>query len=110
MKPYFDLFESIKFTLERMMKTLLLLLLLTIFTCNIEASSSFKYKRGDCITPINKAYSWYGKYATVEAVSKLDGFAGVNYILLFNNYLSNSAIFSLAIETDTRRVDSAFCE
>lgn len=92
------------------MRTLLLLLSLAIFTCNIEARPSFKYKQGDCITPINKAYSWYGKYATVEAVSSLDGFAGVNYILLFKNYLSNSVIFSLAIETETRRVDSAFCE
>lgn len=85
------------------------LLVLTIsFYSN--ASEKPKYKLGDCITPTNINYSWFGKFAKVEAFSIIDGFPGENYILLFSNFKANSVIFSQSIESNTKKIDDNFCE
>lgn len=74
------------------------------------AERESKYRAGDCITPTEKLYSWYGHYARVEAYSAIDGHIIKNYILAFPNYKSNDSIFSRAIETKTMAVDPAYCE
>jgi len=69
-----------------------------------------KYIRGDCITPIDHKYSWFGQYAKVESYSSIDSFSDKNYILLFRNYRSNSVVFSQSIEVKTKKVDKELCE
>jgi len=69
-----------------------------------------KYIRGDCITPIDHKYSWFGQYAKVEFYSSMDEFSDKNYILLFRNYRSNSVVFSQSIEVKTKKVDKELCE
>jgi len=73
------------------------------------AENEHKYLRGDCITPITQNYSWYGKYARVEAFSKVDEYPGTNYILAFPSSISNSVIFSQEIEKHTQKVHSDYC-
>ena len=69
-----------------------------------------KYRRGDCITPVIKSYSWYGKHATVEAYSVIDGLTKEkSYILAFPFNGSNNTIFSKEIEYSTRKVSSSVC-
>jgi len=76
----------------------------------LASSSSSKYHRGDCITPILETYSWYGKYAIVEAFSVIEGFANEkSYILAFPFNGSNSAIFSSRIEPATKKVTPELC-
>ena len=69
-----------------------------------------KYKLGDCITPTDKNYSWYGKFAKVDAFTKLEGYSGKNYILTFPKYASNTSIFTQEIESHTKKVDINNCK
>ncbi|MDA9079570.1 hypothetical protein N9K82_05285 [Gammaproteobacteria bacterium] len=65
-----------------------------------------KYQFRDCITPTDKAYSWYGEYAKVEAyVKKAEGISGSSYVLWFPSYKSNNNIFAREIELSTKKVD-----
>ena len=65
-----------------------------------------KYQFGDCITPTDKAYSWYGEYAKVEAyVQKAEGISGSSYVLWFPTYKSNNNMFVKDIELSTKKVD-----
>ena len=68
-----------------------------------------KYIRGDCITPIDPKYSWFGKNAKVESYSSIDSFSDKNYILWFPNFRSNSVVFSQSIEVKTKKVDKQLC-
>jgi hypothetical protein len=93
-----------------LVKKIYLCLLLLVFSFSILANEKPKYVRGDCITSIDQKYSWFGKTAKVEAYSSINGFSYKNYILLFNNYQSNSVIFSKSIEISTKKVDKKLCE
>ena len=65
-----------------------------------------KYEYGDCITPTDLTYSWYGEYAKVEAlVIKSKGNAGRSYVLWFPEYKSDNSLFMKEIELDTKKVD-----
>jgi hypothetical protein len=69
-----------------------------------------KYQKGDCITPVAESYSWYGKYATVEAYSVIEGLTkSKSYILAFPFSGSNSTIFEKEIELATKKVKSSLC-
>jgi hypothetical protein len=85
-------------------------LLFLVFSFGASSNENPKYVRGDCITPIDQKYSWFGKTAKVEAYSSIDGFSGKNYILLFTNYQSNSVIFAKSIEFRTKKIDKRLCE
>ena len=75
------------------------------------ASDLPKYKTGDCITSIDKNYSWFDYVARVEAVSKIDDLtSNKSYILLFPKYRSTTVIFSRNIEFKTAKVDMVLCE
>ncbi|MGR6871480.1 hypothetical protein ACU6U9_04050 [Pseudomonas sp. HK3] len=89
----------------------ILTMLLIISFCPLSwADNSPKYKRGDCITPVVKSYSWYGKYATVEAYSIIEGFTkNKSYILAFPLSGSNSTIFDKEIESVTKKVNFSLC-
>jgi len=92
------------------MKTSLgLISILIIFPLTSNAIGAPKYKATDCITPITNNYSWFGKYARVEAFSKIEGFPKKNYILSFPTSISNSVIFGQEIENNTKRVNQNFC-
>mgnify|MGYP003386333504 CR=1 FL=1 len=88
------------------------IILISIFCIiNVSASDIPKYERGDCITPTDKNYSWFGYVAKVEAISKIDNFSSSkNYILLFPKYRSTNVIFSRDIEFKTKKVDKKLCE
>jgi len=86
---------------------LMIFIALPIF---IYASDEQKYKAGDCITPTDKMYSWYGQYARVEAYSTIDGYSGKKYILTFPKYISNSSIFDQGIEGVTIKADNENCK
>jgi len=93
------------------MKTSLgLLTILIFFPLASSAVSAQKYKATNCITPITKNYSWFGKYARVEAFSKIEGFPKKNYILAFPTSISNSVIFSQEIEKHTKKVNENYCK
>lgn len=80
---------------------------LTIF---VWAEDGPKYQRGDCITPVAESYSWYGKYATVEAYSSVEGLSEKkSYILAFPFSGSTSTIFEKEIESVTKKVKPSFC-
>ena len=89
-------------------KTKFLLLVVALSVLGV-AQASPKYLQGDCITPTAETYSWYGKYARVEAFSKIEGYSGENYILAFPKSVSNSVIFGQEIESQTKRVDRNLC-
>ena len=72
--------------------------------------AAMKYKKGDCITPTDTTYSWFGKLARVEAVTPIDGYTGKHYILAFPSSISSSVIFSTDIEDKTKTVDKSKCE
>lgn len=74
------------------------------------SSSIMKYKAGDCITPTNPEYTWYGYYASVVAAGNVDGYFGNNYVLYFPKYKSGDVIFSLLIEKETKKVNSSYCK
>lgn len=73
------------------------------------ASGKPKYAIGDCITPINKNYSWFGEIARIEAFSSIEGFPDKSYILWFPTFHSNSVIFSKSIEKHTKKVSRELC-
>lgn len=86
------------------------LLLITLSVFAWANTGAAKYSRGDCITPVVESYSWYGKYATVEAFSSIDGFSKEkSYILAFPYNGSNSTIFSKEIEAATKKVKTSLC-
>lgn len=65
---------------------------------------------GDCITPTNRSYSWYGAFAKVEAVSAIEGLGPERrYILSFREYVSNSSIFSTEIDGHVKVVGRDVC-
>jgi hypothetical protein len=69
-----------------------------------------KLAAGDCITPTNRSYSWYGVFARVEAVSRIEGYGSERrYILSFREFVSNSAILSSEIESNVKRVERTLC-
>lgn len=83
-------------------------LLLTLSSAN--SAQQPKYHQSDCITPTDSAYSWFGKIARVEAVSKIEGYGNdKRYILVILNHESKTAIFDRRIEHQTRLVDSVGC-
>jgi hypothetical protein len=84
------------------------MLALSVSACADEAP---KYQRGDCITPINESYSWYGKFAKVEAYSPIENFTKEkSYILAFPFHGSGNAIFIKEIEAATKKVRTSLCE
>lgn len=89
-----------------MKKYLLVILLLPVF---VTGCTSSLYKAGDCITPTNESYTWYGKYARVEALAEIDGSSGKKYVLAFPKAGINDAIYELDIESNTKKIDSSFC-
>ena len=93
-----------------MKKILALLLLFGIIGCS-EVLDPPKYKRGDCITPTNESYSWFGEYAKVEAfVLESKGIKDKAYVLNFQTYKSRNNLFNKEIERDTKKVDySEYC-
>jgi len=91
------------------MKRIMFLLLFLNIAFSASSNNEPKYKRGDCITPTDNTYSWFGKYARVEGVGSIDGFSGKTYALLFMNYQSNSTIFSKSIERSTKNVERVLC-
>ena len=69
------------------------------------------YERGDCITPTLESYSWYGKYAKVEALTPIEGFTSNKvYILAFPFNASNNSIFNKNIEKTTMKVKPSLCD
>jgi len=65
-----------------------------------------KYEYGDCITPTDSTYSWYGEYAKVESfVIESKGNEGRSYVLWFPEYKSNRSLFRKEIESGTKKVD-----
>ena len=88
-------------------------LLLVFSLCSVASWSSAvtpKFYAGDCVTPIDKTFTWYGKFARVDAVSKIEGFSEERlYILAFPNAVSNSVLFSLEIEKSVAKVPRDFC-
>jgi len=96
-----------------MMKSKVLLGIMLIITSSTTLANTLvqKYHWGDCITPTSKSYSWYGKYAIVEAFTPIKGFTNNNlYVLAFPFSGSNSAIFNKKIENETRKVEASLCE
>ena len=88
-----------------MKNILLTFMVLGIVGC-AEVLDPPKYQLGDCITPTDKAYSWHGEYAKVEAyVQKAEGISGSSYVLWFPAYKSNNNIFVKDIELSTKKVD-----
>ena len=84
------------------------MLALSVSACADEAP---KYQRGDCITPINESYTWYGKFAKVEAYSPIENFTKEkSYILAFPFHGSGNAIFIKEIEAATKKVRTSLCE
>ena len=71
-----------------------------------ELIESPKYEYGDCITPTDSTYSWYGEYAKVEAfVTESKGYKGRSYVLWFPDYKSANNLFKKEIESGTKKVD-----
>jgi len=92
------------------MKLILSSILLIILSNVVNAETAGKYERGDCITPTNTTYSWYGKYAKVEAFSRVDGVTDSKaYILSFPFSGSSDTIFNKEIEQHTKRVNTEKC-
>lgn len=88
-----------------MKKVLALLLLFGIISCS-EVLDPPKYKYGDCITPTNESYSWFGEYAKVEAfVLESKGTKNRSYVLSFPTYIPSNNLFNKEIERDTKKVD-----
>ena len=92
------------------MKLIFSSILLFTLANTVNAESAQKYERGDCITPINTTYSWYGKYAKVEAFSRIEGVTDSKaYILSFPFSGSSDSIFNKEIEQYTKRVNVKKC-
>lgn len=85
-------------------------MILMVLPLLANATLQSKYARGDCITPVDKDYSWYGKYARVEAFSRIDGISEKPaYILAFSKSPSTSVIFEQSIELHTEKVRNDLC-
>ena len=92
------------------MKLIFSSILLFILANMVNAESAQKYERDDCITPINTTYSWYGKYAKVEAFSRIEGVTDSKaYILSFPFSGSSDSIFNKEIEQHTKRINIKKC-
>ena len=76
---------------------------------------NLKYEIGDCITPTNSSYSWYGKVAKVQMVGITDDYQERNgYALEFVNDpmstgMRHYGIFSRRIEDNTTTVIAEKC-
>ena len=76
---------------------------------------NLKYHVGDCITPINPSYTWFGKVAKVRMVGITDDARSPNgYALEFvNDPLSTGmrhyGILSKRIEDNTTAVSADMC-
>ncbi|VTR34258.1 Uncharacterised protein [Serratia fonticola] len=66
---------------------------------SFNALSTTHYQAGDCITPTDPGYSWYGHVAKVVSFSEIEGYFDKNYILFFPTYKSGDVIFTTEIET-----------
>ncbi len=96
-----------------MMKSKVLLGIMLMITSSTTLANTIvqKYHWGDCITPTSKSYSWYGKYAIVQAFTAIEGFTNTKlYVLAFPFSGSNDAIFNKEIENETRKVEISMCE
>jgi len=87
----------------------LLLISIVLLSGAAQASDKQKYKRGDCITPTDRTYSWFREFARVDAFSEIDGFSGEKYILSFPNSISTDSIFSKDIEKSTKLTNERNC-
>lgn len=89
------------------MKRILALTLILGFMGCSEMVDPPKYEYGDCITPTDPTYTWYGEYAKVEAfvVEGIKGYQSNAYVLNFPNYLTTRNLFIKEIESDTKKVD-----
>jgi hypothetical protein len=70
-----------------------------------------KYKRGDCITPIDPAHAWHGQYARVEGSAVFMDFwdQGISYVLWFPRYRSRTNLYAQVIEPETKKVPPRKC-
>ncbi|HIL26641.1 MAG TPA: hypothetical protein EYG21_04500 [Nitrospinaceae bacterium] len=70
-----------------------------------------KYEIGDCITPTDKGYSWYGQYGRVTAIGKIPDpdYQDDAYTLEFHDFLSVTKYFARNIEFGTKAVDKTLC-
>ena len=93
---------------KRPLKLLLAMCISALSFLSAPSYAEPKYERGDCITPVDPSYSWFGKYAIVEAYSAVEGFTGKSYILAFPRG-SRSALFSEEVEQYTKKVELSFC-
>ena len=92
------------------MKGTFSIILLLVASCGAFGETSQKYERGDCITPTDESYSWYGKYALVNAFSRIDGVtSNKSYILSFPYDGSTDAIYDKEIEGYIKRVSPELC-
>lgn len=69
-----------------------------------------KYKIGDCITPTDPTYTWYGEYAEVKAFSEIEGYRGKSYVLEFRYYNSTNSLFDQSVEEFTEKVSRKNCD
>jgi hypothetical protein len=77
-------------------------------------ANSPKYKVGDCITPFDISFSWFGAYARVTAVLEgKDAIEGKTmlYQMNFINYDTKANEFvAKIIDSSTTKVDTQFCK
>lgn len=66
-----------------------------------------KYDVGDCITPTDTTYIWYGKYAKITGIYEVWG--KVRYTLTFYKYDSSSNLFDIEIDKYTVSVNVIHC-
>lgn len=92
-----------------MKRTTLLSLLFVLNSATAEDEQ--RYSIGDCITPTEMNFSWYGEYAVVQAYSRIEGVTEDRaYVLAFPKSPSTSVIFERAIEESTEKVGIELCE
>ena len=90
-------------------KIFLLSTLLILSSC----SSDPKFKKGDCLTPVNSIEAWFNNYALVEDIYSAKEKRNGNFIyrLHFPRYKSkNNEFGSLWIEDNTIKVDYSYCK
>jgi hypothetical protein len=77
--------------------------------------TDLKYRVGDCITPTNPNYTWFGKVAKVRMVGITDDARSTNGYALefvkdsFENGMSNYGIFAGFIDNNTTAVAKQRC-
>ena len=86
------------------------------------AFAEYKYKEGDCITPVNKNWSWYQGIAQVQGVFKRidrDYIDSETYFLTFvanehvppwRRYLKPGMFSVFQIDSNTQILPSWMCE